>query len=253
MSQIDGAPERFPSTQWSMVAAAGQSDVDQKRQALQCLLVRYLPALRAHLIYGKRLPPDRADDLLQEFTAKKILEKDLIAAADRQLGKFRTFILTALDRFLLNQLRAAGAQRRTADHAVPLAEADGVEYEHDPTRAFDVAWAKNVIAGAMQEMRSECERSGRMDLWGVFQGRVAGPALEGTPPLAYAQMIEQLGFRSPTAASNALVTAKRMYERILRSIVGQYALGSQEVESEIAELRAILGSEHRSDHPRPSE
>ena len=58
-----GFPERFPMTQWSLVAQAGQED---RREALGRLLEQYLPALRAHLVYGKRLPPDRADDLLQE-------------------------------------------------------------------------------------------------------------------------------------------------------------------------------------------
>jgi RNA polymerase sigma-70 factor (ECF subfamily) len=234
-----GLPERFPTTHWSLVAQAGQED---RREALGRLLEQYLPALRAHLVYGKRLPPDRADDLLQEFTARKILEKDLVAAADRQLGKFRTFLLTALDRFLLNRLRAEGALKRAADKAVPLAEGDGAECCQDPARAFDVAWAQGVVADALRQMRAECEQSGRMDVWGVFQCRVAGPALEGTSPLDYHQMVQQFGFPSPTAAANALVTAKRMYARILRGIVGQYARDPQEVESEIAELRAALGA-----------
>ena len=232
------SPQRFPTTHWSLVAQAGHDD---RREALGRLLEQYLPALRAHLVYGKR-PPDRADDLLQEFTARKILEKDLIAAADRQLGKFRTFLLTALDRFLLNQLRAEGALKRAADKAVPLAEGDCAEYRQDPPRAFDDAWARSVIADALRQMRAECEQSGRMDVWGVFQCRVVGPALEGAPPLDYHQMIEQFGFVSPTAASNALVTAKRMYARMLRSVVAQYACDPHEVESEIAELRVILGA-----------
>lgn len=55
-------------------------------------------------------------------------------------------------------------------------------------------------------------------------------------------MVEQFGFPSPTAASNALVTAKRMYARILRAVVAQYADDPHEVESEIAELRAIVNT-----------
>ena len=89
--------ERFPTTAWSLVAEAGQEDAGAKRDALDRLLRRYLPALRAHLIYRRRFAPERADDLVQEFVADKIVEKDLIARADQQLGKFRTFLLTALE------------------------------------------------------------------------------------------------------------------------------------------------------------
>ena len=67
------------------------------------LLSRYLPALRSHLIHSKRLQGADADDVLQDFVAGKILERDLIAKANQELGKFRTFLLTALDRFLLNR------------------------------------------------------------------------------------------------------------------------------------------------------
>ncbi len=231
--------KQFATTQWSLVVKAGQ---EARGEALARLLEQYLPALRAHLINGKRLPPDQADDLLQEFTAQKILEKNLFAAADRRLGKFRTFLLTALDRFVLNQHRAQGARKHAADKAAPLADGDDAEYRPDPSRAFDVAWARSVIADALRQMQAECEQSGRVDIWGVFQGRVVAPALEGALPLHYQQMVEQFGFPSPTAASNALVTAKRMYARILRAVVAQYADDPHEVESEIAELRAIVNT-----------
>ena len=79
----NGGAEWFPSTRWSLVARAGQIDPESRREALGELLGRYLPALRAHLIHHKRLAPEKADDLVQEFITSKILEKDLIARADQ--------------------------------------------------------------------------------------------------------------------------------------------------------------------------
>ena len=61
------APDRlpsFPSTQWSLVLCAGHASEDEKRQALEALLRRYLPALRAHLLIAKAAPADQVDDLL---------------------------------------------------------------------------------------------------------------------------------------------------------------------------------------------
>jgi DNA-directed RNA polymerase specialized sigma24 family protein len=222
---------------------AAQQDAEAKREALGQLLARYLPALQAHLVYRKRLPPEKADDLVQEFVTNKILEKDLIARADQQLGKFRTLLLTALDRFVKNQIRNEHAKKRSPEKgAVQTFDErhEGVSAEQQPSEAFDVTWARGVIAEALRQMQAECEASGRQDLWGVFQCRVVGPILEAAPPVDYKQLVERFGFRSPTQASNVLTTAKRMYARALRSAVSQYTQDEQEIESEIKELKEIL-------------
>jgi DNA-directed RNA polymerase specialized sigma24 family protein len=246
MSQTDGGePERFPSTHWSLVAEAGQDDALGKRDAIGRLLVRYMPALRAHLIFGKRLDQDKADDLLQEFIANKILERDLLVQADRQLGKFRTFLLTTLNRFVLNQIRGERARKRTPDAGAYTAGDDWARQlpcRQDPTDVFDIAWARGVIDQAVGQMQAECEKSGRKDIWGVFECRILQPALEGTEPLDYRRLIERFGFRSPNEASNVLVTAKRMYARILRDVVGQYARNTEEIDAEIKELHGILAN-----------
>ena len=79
-----------------------------------------------------------------------------------------------------------------------------------------------------------------MQLWGIFESRVVGPTLEGALPVDYAHLVEQFGFQSPSQASNALTTAKRMYARALRSAVGRYAQNEEEIEAEIKELKEIL-------------
>ncbi|NQU21966.1 MAG: hypothetical protein HQ567_11840 [Candidatus Nealsonbacteria bacterium] len=239
-----GPADRFPVTQWSLVARAGQDDPELRRKALGELLGRYVPALRAHLVYRKGVAEEKADDLVQEFVADKILEKDLISRADRSLGKLRTFLLTALDRFAANQFRDQQAQKRSPGKGRMVAldeRADGLPLGQRPSEAFDVAWARSVIKEALRQMRTECETSDRMQLWGVFECRVVGPTLEGAPAVDYGTLVERFGFRSPTQASNALTTAKRMYARALRCAVGEYAQDEHEVEAEIAELKEILG------------
>src|SRR4051794_36682601 len=99
------AAARFPTTRWSLVARAGESgDAAEaaRREALGVILGRYLPALRAHLL-ARRVPAGWVDDLLQGFIADKVIEYNLLGYADRGRGKFRTFLLTALDRFAANR------------------------------------------------------------------------------------------------------------------------------------------------------
>src|SRR3954471_12003993 len=87
----------FPQTQWTLLGRAGEVTSDGQRTALGDLLQRYMPALRTHLLLERRLPPQRADDLLQAFVSRKVLEQRLIRKADRGRGTFRSFLLRSLN------------------------------------------------------------------------------------------------------------------------------------------------------------
>ncbi len=237
---VDG---RLPTTHWSLVARAGVRDDAAKREALGELLTRYMPALEAHLVHGKRLGPEEADDLLQDFIAGKVIEKDLIAQADREMGRFRTFLLTALDRFLIDTIRKESARKRSPGEGrlVAIGErADLLEAGSSPPDVFDVAWARRVVGETLRQMKNDCETSGRTDVWGVFEARIAQPALDGTEPLDYGTLVRRFGLKSPSQASNVLITGKRMFARALKAVVGEYTLGNEDIEIEIQDLRGIL-------------
>jgi DNA-directed RNA polymerase specialized sigma24 family protein len=244
-------PERFPTTRWSLVDRAGEAGPEAGRQALEQLLVRYLPALRTHLIFTKRLAPDDADDVLQDFVAGKILQRDLIARADQDLGKFRTFLLTALDRFLLNHRRQQGAKKRAASAAAALGDHAEQLADDGATDCFELAWARQVLAEAVRRMQAECVQSGRADVWAIFKGRVLKPIVDGEEPVEIDELVRRFGLPSAAQASNLLVTGKRMYARTLRSVVAEYARDVAEIEAEIGDLQQILArSPRRSTPPR---
>src|SRR6266545_80156 len=106
-------PRYFPTTQWSMVMKAGAGvDDTVQRQALMELLKRYMPALHSYLVYRKKFDPNRADDMLQGFLLSKIVENDLVSQAKRERGKFRSFLVTALNRYVISQIRQEQAEKR---------------------------------------------------------------------------------------------------------------------------------------------
>src|SRR6188508_2148538 len=113
MREESQARERgFPPTQWSLIGRAREEDSKGKRPALDELLKRYLPALRVHLLIRRAGDEDAIQDLLQGFIASRILESNLIATAAPSRGKFRTLLLTSLDRYVVDQRRRASAQMR---------------------------------------------------------------------------------------------------------------------------------------------
>ena len=238
-----GSFRRFPATEWSLIDRAARSDDSVSRPALADLLQRYLPALRAHLIGDRRMVADRADDLLQGFVADKIIEQDLLAQAQRERGKFRSFLLTTLDRYVISLHRSESALKRRP--AGGLAELNDVAHAlasgDSPAEQFNLVWARELIAEALRRMRAECEAGGRKDIWMVFDARVVRPCFDGQPPVEYPVLVEQLLLKTPMDACRLLTTGKRMFSRNLRAVATEYTSGDDgSVEEEIAELRRIL-------------
>ena len=234
------SPYRFPTTRWTVVEDAAASGT-AGASAIASLLGSYLAPLRAHLLHDRRLPAQEADDLLQGFVADKVLESELLARATPEKGRFRTFLLVALDRYVSNQLRNESRKATAPQKLVPLDEAQNLASgDPTPSAVFEMTWARQVLANAACRMKEQCDASGRADVWGVFEARVLGPTLEGTEPEPYEQLVARLNLGGVDAASNLLVTAKRMFARSLRGVVGEYMGEGGEVDQEIADLRAIL-------------
>jgi RNA polymerase sigma-70 factor (ECF subfamily) len=235
----------FPVTPWSLVGRAANATVESRRESLGQLLQRYLPALKTHLTLKKRIPPHKAEDLVQGFIADKVVASEILSYADRERGKFRTFLCTALDHYAVSQNRMARAKKRSPgdggavgdlDDAPEPADSDGA----DPADSFDVSWARQVIDQSVELMRQECISSKRPELWELFDLRVLGPTLRGVAPPPYEQLVARSKALSPLQLSNQLVTAKRMFTRILRNVISEYARDESEVEEEIRDLKVIL-------------
>ena len=239
---------RFPTTRWSLVGRAGFETSDEQRAALNDLLIRYLPALKAHLCARRRIDANEADDFVQGFIENKVLERHLILHANAERGKFRTLLATALDNYVANQFEKRGAKKRAHEQAHSL---DDEQHQHRAvtddlaTDAFDVEWARQILSEVMKRMQVECQVKEREDLWGVFQGRILGPILHGVPPVEYDELTSQFDYKSPTQASNAQITTKRMFARTLREVISEYATDEDDVEDEIRDLQQLLAKVKR--------
>jgi RNA polymerase sigma-70 factor (ECF subfamily) len=233
----------FPNTSWSAVARAGH-DVRSsvRRRTLEALVRQYLPAMRAYLTTRRALSVDRVDDLVQGFMVSKVLEQQILKRADRTRGRFRAFLVTALDRYATDEFRkAAAAGRRPGGSPASL---ESVPEPQQPAAeavdAFDLEWAKQAVGLAVDRMRRECQSGGREDVWGTFEARVLGAAFGDGAPAPYDELVRRFGFTSPEQASNVLVTGKRMFARNLREVVGEYAEDDADAENEVRRLKRIL-------------
>ena len=237
------ASDLFPTTIWSLVRRADDDQSVVRGPALDDLLRRYAPAMTAHLVRRKRVPPDQADDLVQGFIADKVLEKRLVGMADPNRGRFRTLLLTALDRYAVSAYRAASAKKRGGGQVASLEALGAPAVDSDrPADPFDVDWARGVLDQALTRMRTHCTSTDRDDLWGVFCDRLLTPTLERTAPPPYEQLVKRYAIATPAQAANVLITGKRMFARTLKEVIAEYAGDDDDaVGGEMEDLMRVLG------------
>jgi DNA-directed RNA polymerase specialized sigma24 family protein len=225
-------PDSFPTTNWAVVRQAADAAVPGRRLAQDELLRRYRPVLWAHLVYKKRVPADQADDLVQDFIRRKILEGNLLQLADPGQGRLRSYLLTALQHFCTDCQRRQ-ARTPTAEELRPEEMA-----EAGPDRD-EVIWAMQVVIEGLRRMRAECDSKRRPDLWGVFAARFLGP-LRGVEPVEYQLLADGLGLDSAHQAANRYLTATAMFRRNLRAVLGED--GGADVEEQALDLGRIFSA-----------
>lgn len=237
--------EGYPSTHWSAIVQATLPEQQAGDGALNHLLARYYAPLRAHLEFKFHLAREAAEDLLQGFVVQKVLVRGLLERSDRARGRFRTFLLNALDNFVRDELRARDCARRRPDGGwvafedapeIPVEGMDG--HGVDP---FDRTWAITVLAEAEEQTRRFYAAKQRLDTWGAFREAVLAPVQDGVKRPSDEALAERHGFATARQASNAIVTAKRQFGKALREVVARYAENPTEVDAELRELRAVLG------------
>ena len=183
--------DRFPTTRWSRIVAAGGCATPEERHALAEFCCAYWYPLYA-FIRRKGHGPDDAQDLTQAYFAR-LLERGLLAAADPRKGRFRAFLRTDCGYFLADQRdRANALKRRGGAKSVPIdvRDAEGRYFvepaeELTPDRLFDRAWAVTLLQRAMDRLAGEYADSGRSAMFERLKGVLTdGPRAESNATIA---------------------------------------------------------------------
>src|SRR2546425_6302200 len=183
MSEPDSAHAaqgQFATTHWSVVLAAGDSAAPNAQPALEQLCRAYWYPLYA-FVRRRGYGPEEAQDLTQGFFAN-LLKHHLVAKADPQAGRFRSFLLASLKHFLAHEHeRAAALKRGGGQPVLSLDEFDPEErYALEPSDTatpetiFDQRWAQQQIENALSRLRVEYASSGRGPLFDLLKDYVWG-------------------------------------------------------------------------------
>jgi len=238
-----GAPAApvFVTTHWSVVLTATGSDTTQAQAALEHLCRMYWYPIY-HFVRRQGHSVHDAQDLTQEFFAR-LLEKKWIASADQSRGRFRSFLLMVLKRFLIEEWRRANTQKRAGDrHCLPLpldtAETRYIREPADastPEQAFEKQWALTLLESVLGGLRSEYEQDGKGRLFEALK-----PCLMGTRE---SQPYVELAAKLEMSEGAVKVTVHRLRERYrerLRAEIAHTVASPGDVDNEMRHLFRVL-------------
>ena len=236
-STAAGRPD-FLTTQWGLVATASAEGAAEARAALDGLYRVYCYPVYAFIRrrgYGR----EDAQDLTQDFFVH-LLEKSTLGRADPQRGRFRSFLLGALDHFLAHAAERARARKRGGDCQFVYLDDDAAENcyqlaaQMTAEKIFETRWAAALIEAALVRLRGELQAAGKRRLFDAVQG-----FLLGGEDASYQQVADRLGL-SVGAIKTTIHRMRSRYRALLREEVARTVATPAEVEEELRCLRAAL-------------
>jgi len=235
----------FQKTHWSQIVRARTNDPGRRREVLGDILGRYWRPVYWYL-RRKGYNDEDAKDLVQGFFQEIVLGRDLVQHADQRKGRFRTFLLTALDNYARDIHRRQSAGKRSPEGGLARLDAMGAPAISDPLQAtpeeaFHHAWASKLLDEALADLEQECRSAGKEVHWAVFQARLLLPIREGAEPPSLSALCAEHGIADEKTASNMVVTVKRRFQTAFRRRIRETVSSDQEIDAEIRDLMEILG------------
>jgi RNA polymerase sigma-70 factor (ECF subfamily) len=227
----------FAATRWTLVLSAARgSQTPHAAAAMAELCGIYWYPLYAFIRRRGHAAPE-AEDLTQEFFAR-LLEKHFLDSADREKGRFRTFLLMAVKRFLANEYDHTQTQKQGGGQS--LVRLEGLEPETryrlepadtlTPERLFEQQWALTLLDQVLARLQAEMTGAGKAALFESLKTHLAGKRDE-----SYAATAAKLGM-SLGAFKVAVHRLRRRYRELLQEEIAQTVDGPAEIEDEIRYL-----------------
>ena len=227
----------FPTTHWSVVINAGNSQAPRAESALDELCYRYWEPLYAYARHGGTAKAD-AEDLVQSFFFSHFLKKNYLRNLNSKNGRFRAFLLSCFQHHSLNEWKRARRQKRGggANH-LPLDWANADEKFQSqlmaagtPERTYDRAWVVTLLEQVLAQLSQEMQDKGKRELFELLK---PGFTIDGDD-FSYRAAANRLKL-SEEATRAAAMRLRRRYQELIREEILK-TCGPAQVEQEIWSL-----------------
>ena len=232
---------RFQTTSWSLVLAAAGNPTTDSSRALAALCQIYWNPVYA-FIRRSGHDSDQSQDLTQGFFAL-LLEKQYLRDADRERGRFRSFLLTAVKHFLANEWDRSHALKRGGGQVPVSIDALAAEAWYEPATVeettpeslFERRWALSLLEQVMARLRAEFAALGKADQFDHLVGFLDRDAEEPR----YATVAAQMGVSAATLRMS-VYRLRRKYRTLLRAEIAEVVSTPEDIDEEIHFLLTTL-------------
>ncbi len=232
---------QFSATSWTNLLMARQGNSQESEQALEKLCRTYWYPLYAH-VRRRGFDADVAQDMTQDFFFR-ILRENYLGSVDRTKGKFRSFLLAALDHFLLDQRKRANALKRGGGKIILSLDDEDPEtrfqnepaVELSPEKLFTRQWFLTLYDQVLKQLRADFVAAGKERQFDVLKVFLT----DDTGFRDYAEPARTLGMTTNAVA----VAVHRMRERcreLMNTEIAKTVASPEEMESEVRHLLATL-------------
>jgi RNA polymerase sigma factor (sigma-70 family) len=244
-TSIGGPQSRFPETRYSAIQNLGNPESALREGALEALVAAYWKPVYKYIRVRWNQSNENAKDLTQTFFAR-VLEKDFFTAYDPAKARFRTYLRSCLDAFLVNVHKSANrikcggnAQIVSLDFETAEGEIRGREIpsnEQSPEDYFHREWVRNVFSLAAQDLKRDCEQRGRRIQYELFERY---DLCDDDERPTYDALGAELGITRVTV-TNHIAAARRRLRQIVLDRIRECTATEREFRDEV---RSVLGIE----------
>jgi RNA polymerase sigma-70 factor (ECF subfamily) len=234
-------PPAFNTTCWTVLGSVDSDESVVAAAALEHLCTTYWSPVYAYARCAGNSPDD-ALDLTQGFF-EKLIEGRKFTQADKERGRFRSFLLVSFKNYISNQRAKANAVRRGGRVTfVPIDQSNAESSfriepvdRSSPDRAFDRQWALALLDTVMTQLRNQYARSCDERLFDTLQPCLAS----GRDRHSYAELAGQLQM-TEGAVKVAVHRMRKRYRELLRKEVLETVADPAAAETELKHLFEAL-------------
>jgi hypothetical protein len=243
-TSMGGVGEAFLTTHWSLIDQV-QSQEEGKRALIGLLLGKYWKPVYCYL-RRKGYDNEQAKDLTQGFLHEVVLGRSLIQRADQSKGRFRSFLLVALNRYLIDVHQEENARKRIPkERLVSLDQFDPPELppsllQSDPEETFHYAWVTALLEQVLVDVETRCQERELMLHWQVFRDRLVNPILNRTDAPSMQEICTKYGIAEVVKASNMSTTVKRIFQTELKQHIRNSVLSDDDALEEFEQIRRFI-------------
>jgi RNA polymerase sigma-70 factor (ECF subfamily) len=244
-TDMGGENEKFQTTVWKEISRIKSASQEDRKNTVNNLIESYWKPVYCYL-RRKGHDNESAKDITQSFLMDIVLGRELFMQAEKKKGRFRTFLLTALDRYLVDLHRKDNAQKRSPSES--LRSLDTAELSRqissnsslDPQQVFNYVWASELLKKALNTIKTKYLHRKKENHWEIFYERVIKPITDNSQEVSLSDICLRYGIENEAKASEIIYRVKLEFRDCIRNCLRSYVNSDSEVEEEFNDMFRIL-------------